>query len=153
MYSFIIRVNSCVLDHLKILISAVISLLHEYFQPIVGFHFSIYCFHLKKNPAKMITEITCAIHVVFLYTMFGFGSTELYHKMARHQNCTLVMMCNSHEAPARSKIECYVVSKGMAGTGAYYSPPTGICSMCLPPSTMTSFVARNKDMDCYSVGR
>ena len=118
-----------------------------------GLSFQHLMFPSGKSTATMKTTITCIIIVVFLNTMCEFVSTEFYHKIARDRNCTLVMMCNSQETPVRSKIECYVISKGMAGTGAYYSPPTGICSMCLPPSTMTSFMACDKDMDYYSLGR
>ena len=105
------------------------------------------------STATMMTTIICTIIVVFQNTLCGHGSTELYRARFLDRNRTLVMTCSTQQVTLRSKIGCLVALKVVAGTGAYYSPSTGICSMCLPQSTMTSFVACTKDMYYYSVGR
>ena len=110
-------------------------------------------FRLGGIRAKMTSTIIFAILIVLKNTMCSYGSKELYQKRTHDEECILVLACDLQQVPVRSKIECYVISKTLLITGAYYSTSNSICSMCLPPSTIKSFMVFNKDLNYYSLGR
>ena len=96
--------------------------------------------------AQFITVIMTS-----LFLDFGQGMAHIYERKVTNGNCDLVLTCNFHQVPVRSKVQCALFATSVEDSGFYYNSSVGICNICKAVSSATTkFTKINIDHRYFS---